>query len=111
MPAFTFKYLFIQSGQTACSSSDLPRTGGASRADTGEAEDHCSEVTQERNAQPSEEITGGISKSISVQLERQRVYAILNDLIAKARGSKDKEEPSYRAHAALVNTTKRYKHY
>ena len=55
--------LLIQSGQTARPSADLPRTGGATGANTGEAKAHCSEVTQEGDAQSAKETTGRFSKS------------------------------------------------
>ena len=53
----------VQSGQTACPSADLPRTGGGAGANSGEAKAHRSEITQERDAQSAKETTGKFSKS------------------------------------------------
>ena len=54
----------MQSGQASCPSADLPRTGRATGADSGEAKAHCSEVTQKGDAQPAKKTTGRFGKSI-----------------------------------------------
>ena len=63
---FTVVYIILlQSGQAAWPSADLPGTGGATGANTGEAKAHRSKVTQKGDAQPAKETTGRFCKSMA----------------------------------------------